>query len=218
MLMSEQDTTNPPGEPTPPAQPAEPVPPSPAPTPAQAAPPPPVQAAPPPPAVAWQTPAADAGPAPGIEFAPHGARLVAYIVDGIIITVVLTVITVIAFVVLGAGIRFEPGTNQIDPDSISSGQWLVFVILFLVASVIALLYFPFFWVRSGQTPGMRPFDLRVVRDRDGAPIGWGTALLRLVGLWVAGAVFYLGYIWIFIDKRHRGWQDLIAGTVMIKRP
>ena len=65
---------------------------------------------------------------------------------------------------------------------------------------------------------MRPFDLRVVRDRDGSSIGWGTALLRLVGLWVAAAVFYIGYIWIFIDKRRRGWQDLIAGTVVVKKP
>ena len=29
-------------------------------------------------------------------------------------------------------------------------------------------------------------------------------------------VFYLGYIWIFIDKRKRGWFDLIAGTVVVK--
>jgi uncharacterized RDD family membrane protein YckC len=65
---------------------------------------------------------------------------------------------------------------------------------------------------------MRPFDLRVVRDSDGGPIGWGTALLRLVGLWVAGVVFYIGFIWVFIDKRRRGWQDLIAGTIVVKRP
>ncbi len=65
---------------------------------------------------------------------------------------------------------------------------------------------------------MRPFDLRVVRDSDGGAIGWGTALLRLVGLVIAGAVFYLGYIWIFIDKRRRGWQDLIAGTIVVKQP
>jgi uncharacterized RDD family membrane protein YckC len=65
---------------------------------------------------------------------------------------------------------------------------------------------------------MRPFGLRVVRDADGSRIGWGTALLRLIGLWVAAAVFYLGFIWIFIDKRRRGWQDLIAGTVVVKQP
>ena len=44
----------------------------------------------------------------------------------------------------------------------------------------------------------------------------GTAILRLVGYWISGAVFYIGYIWILIDKRHRGWIDLIAGTVVVK--
>jgi uncharacterized RDD family membrane protein YckC len=26
----------------------------------------------------------------------------------------------------------------------------------------------------------------------------------------------LGYIWIFIDHRKRGWHDLIAGTVVVQ--
>jgi uncharacterized RDD family membrane protein YckC len=47
---------------------------------------------------------------------------------------------------------------------------------------------------------------------------WGTGILRLIGLAVAGAVFYIGFIWIFIDKRRRGWQDLIAGTIVVKGP
>ena len=61
-------------------------------------------------------------------------------------------------------------------------------------------------------------QLDVVRDRDGSEIGWGTALLRLVGLWIAALVFYIGFIWVFIDQRRRGWHDLIAGTVVVKQP
>ena len=64
---------------------------------------------------------------------------------------------------------------------------------------------------------MRPFGLHVVRDADGSTFGWKTALLRMVGLYVASAVFYLGFIWIFVDARRRGFQDLIAGTVVVKR-
>jgi uncharacterized RDD family membrane protein YckC len=30
-------------------------------------------------------------------------------------------------------------------------------------------------------------------------------------------VFYLGFLWVFVDGRRRGWHDLIAGTVVIKR-
>ena len=57
---------------------------------------------------------------------------------------------------------------------------------------------------------MRPFHLRVVRDRDGGPVGGGQALLRLVGYWISQAVFYLGFAWILIDSRRRGWADLLG--------
>ena len=168
----------------------------------------------PPPTVQWESPDPVAGPAPGVEFAPHGGRLVAYIIDTIIVSIVLLVLLLVAAPLIANGATTTESGRVTSLGATAPLGCLVLLIGFL----IALLYFPFFWARGGQTPGMRPFSLRVVRDRDGGSIGWGTALLRLVGLWVAAAVFYIGYIWIFIDKRHRGWQDLIAGTVVVKKP
>ena len=164
--------------------------------------------------VAWQSPEVEPGPAPGVEFAPHGARLVAYILDTIILGVIVTVLVLIASVVLVGGVTVENGTVT----GVSGGAAAVFVLLLLLVTLIGLLYFPFFGARGGQTPGMRPFGLRVVRDSDGSRIGWGTAILRAIGLWIAVAAIYIGLIWIFIDKRRRGWQDLIAGTVVVKGP
>jgi uncharacterized RDD family membrane protein YckC len=141
-----------------------------------------------------------------VRFASHGARLVAYIVDGILVSVLVTIVAVLlsfgvaAFAVAGA-------------DALAVlGVVLVIVAVFAVS----LGYFPWFWVKGGATPGMRIFNLRVVRDRDGGPIGWGEALLRLFGFWVSSLVFYLGFIWILVDKRRRGWHDLIAVTVMVQ--
>jgi uncharacterized RDD family membrane protein YckC len=166
------------------------------------------------PAVMWATPTEPVGPAPGIEFAPHGARLVAYILDSVLVTIIVLAFVIVASVVLFAGTTVEG--NQVT--AVNGGAAGAFFVILLIGIFLAFLYFPFFWARGGQTLGMKPFGLRVVRDRDGGRIGWGTALLRLVGLWVAGAVFWLGYIWIFVDKRRRGWQDLIAGTVVVRRP
>jgi uncharacterized RDD family membrane protein YckC len=199
---------------TPPASPPMATSPQPPPT---AAPPPPPAAAPPP-AVAWESPEIVGGPAPGVEFAPHGARLVAYILDVIIIGIVVSVIALIGVAVFFSGATIETEGNRVTSFTASGPGVAIGTILFVVAGVIGLLYFPYFWANGGRTLGMRPFNLRVVRDSDGGRIGWGTAILRLIGLWVAGFVFYLGYIWIFIDKRRRGWQDLIAGTVVIKQP
>lgn len=187
----------------------EPQPPSQAEAPQPAQPP-----AEPQPAVSWQAPAEASGPAPGIEFAGHGARLLAYIIDSIVLSVIFVVLFVIGSIVAYGGATVV-GDTVVD---VSPEASIAFLLLFGLATIVVLLYFPFFWARGGQTPGMRPFGLRVVRDADGSRIGWGTALLRLVGLWVAAAVFYIGFIWIFIDKRRRGWRDLIAGTVVVKQP
>jgi len=157
--------------------------------------------------VDWQAPAEPSGPAPGVRFAPHGPRLVAYILDGLILTVVFLLVLVPVVLI----------TANVDRDGPSAAAIAAMVLLVLAAMAVSILYFPFFWQRTGQTPGMRPFHLWVVRDRDGAGFGWGTALLRLLGLYVAASVFYLGFLWIFVDKRRRGWQDLIAGTIVIER-
>ena len=77
---------------------------------------------------------------------------------------------------------------------------------------------PVFWARDGQTPGMNAMKIKVVRDADGGPVTTGSAILRLIGLWIGLAVFYIGVIWIFVDKRKRGWQDLFGGTVVVNVP
>ncbi len=161
----------------------------------------------------WEMPD-EAGPAPGVEFAPHGARLVAYLVDSVIlIALAVALALVIGLVFLGGASASDDGrTVEIAPAAVVGTFVLMIAILLLV-----VLYFPFFWARGGQTPGMRIFGLRVVRDRDGGRIGWGAALLRILGMYVASAVFYLGFIWILVDKRRRGFHDLIAGTVVVKR-
>jgi uncharacterized RDD family membrane protein YckC len=64
---------------------------------------------------------------------------------------------------------------------------------------------------------MRMMGLKVVRDVDGGPLSTGQAIIRLIGYWVSSAVLYLGFIWVLIDKRRRGWHDLIAGTVVVKQ-
>lgn len=146
----------------------------------------------------WVAPEAVPGPGPGIEFGGPGARLVGYIVDILIVTAAVFAL-VIVFGLLAAVVPILGGLG-----------------LLIGVIVVPLAYFPYFWSKSGQTPGMKMMKIKVVRDADGGPITMGSAILRLIGYWVSSFVFYLGFIWIFIDKRQRGWFDLIAGTVVIK--
>ena len=147
----------------------------------------------------WQAPEPEAGPAPGIEFASPGARLVGYIVDIFIqfmVVVVLAILSTILAVIF----------------------WPLAVLSALLIIAVSILYFPYFWVQSGQTPGMSIMKIKVVRDADGGPVTWGPAILRWIGFWISTFVFYIGFIWIFVDKRRRGWMDLIAGTVVVAAP
>jgi uncharacterized RDD family membrane protein YckC len=149
------------------------------------------------PSVSWQAPEPGGGPAPGIAFASPGARLVGYIVD-ILIQGVLFVVLAILSIVLA--VIFFP----------------LAILSALAIIALAVGYFPYFWASSGQTPGMAIMKIKVVRDADGGPVTAGTAILRLLGFWVSSLVFYIGFIWIFVDQRRRGWMDLIAGTVVVE--
>ena len=145
----------------------------------------------------WTAPDPEVGPAPGVEWASPGARLVGYIVD-LLVQFGLTIALLFVGTILLA--IFAP----------------LGLIAYLAGALFLFLYFPYFWQKTGQTPGMRIMNIKVVSDKDGGPIGWGPAILRLIGYWISGIVFYIGYIWIFIDKRKRGWFDLLAGTVVVK--
>lgn len=166
----------------------------------------------------WQTPVESSGPAPGVQFAGHGARLGAYILDAILLSVFVTAFVIVLMVILFGTIEWSIDANGdvvFGDTAAAAGSFLLFIAGSLLISVLSLLYFPFFWARGGQTPGMRVAGIRVVNDRDGSRIGWGAALLRLVGYWVSAFVFYIGFVWILVDARRRGWHDLIAGTCVI---
>ena len=188
--------------------PAAPPPPQAAPGPAMppAGTPAPVASAP----SAWVSDPAPTGPAPGVEFAGYGARLIAYLLDGLLLSVVILAIWLVLGVVL---------VGASSGDGEAGGAAVAVMVIVLGASVlISLLYFPYFWQRSGTTPGMSVFKIKVVRDRDGGPVTWGSAILRYIGFIIDTIVFGIpiGFLWVFFDKRRRAWHDLIGGTVVVK--
>ena len=148
---------------------------------------------------AWQAPEPEPGPSAGTSFASPGSRLIAYILDILVQFVIVAILAILSIVFVAI---FFP----------------LAIITSLAIIVVSVGYFPYFWARTGQTPGMSAMKIKVVRDADGGPLTTGQAILRLIGLWIGLAVFYIGVIWIFVDKRKRGWQDLIGGTVVIEQP
>ena len=78
-------------------------------------------------------------------------------------------------------------------------------------------YFVVFWSTTGQTPGARVMQIRVVTD-DGTRLKPSRALLRCAGVLLAALPLFAGFIRILFDARRRGFQDRLAGTLVIEAP
>lgn len=137
-------------------------------------------------------------------YAGFVSRLLAFIIDILVLIVATALITwLLTFVSLL--LPFEADL---------SGSALSFITTGFFTTVFYAGYFLFFWTLSGQTPGKMLMGLRVVTT-DGQYISFGQAVRRLIGYFVAAFPLYLGFFWILIDDRRRGWQDKIAGTCVV---
>jgi uncharacterized RDD family membrane protein YckC len=78
-------------------------------------------------------------------------------------------------------------------------------------------YFIVFWSTTGQTPGDRVMQFRVVTE-DGAKLKPRRALVRVAGSFLAALPLFAGFLLILFDDKRRGFQDRLAGTVVIEAP
>jgi uncharacterized RDD family membrane protein YckC len=122
------------------------------------------------------------------ETAGFPERLVAYIIDLIILVIPFIIISLL----------------------------LPTVLYIIVALVIGVGYFVYFWTSSGQTIGKMVMGLKVVSAESGDLLDPGTAVLRYVGYIVSSIPIYLGFFWVLWDPNKEGWHDKIAKTRVIK--
>ena len=170
----------------------------------------PPEAPPPPPPAGLPAPLAEGAPPapPPVQFGGFWIRFAAYIIDGLVLAAVALPIGFIYGFIYG----FLPLEGQ-DPYALGASLGAG-----LITFVVYVAYFVGFWARGGATLGMRLLGLQVVRDADGGPITVGKAGIRYVGFVISALVLYIGLIWAAFDSRKRGWHDLMAGTVVIRRP
>ena len=141
------------------------------------------------------------GRQPTAGYAGFWIRVVAYIIDAIILGIV------------GAVILGVFGVNLSDPNAIQSSRYQGAQGLNFV---ISLVYFVGLWTALGGTLGQRIFGMRVVDANTGQQIGLGKAVLRFIGLWLSFLVCFVGVIWVAFDARKQGWMDKIAGTFVVR--
>jgi uncharacterized RDD family membrane protein YckC len=134
-------------------------------------------------------------------YAGLASRGVSFAVDAIISHVV--VLTAGALVSFAASLFGGLGSGRLVSGLAGTG-WALFVAT----------YFVLFWTVTGQTPGMRLMRLRVIGRGEASPTV-GRSLLRYIGLLLAIAPLFAGFLPALFDARRRALQDFLAGTVVV---
>ncbi|MBK9749251.1 MAG: RDD family protein [Chloroflexi bacterium] len=123
------------------------------------------------------------------ELAGLGERLIALIIDGVILGII-------------GGVLFS-GLRE---GTLSS----------IITFLIGITYNWYFLTQqNGQTIGKRVMGIRVVKIND-RPLETADVIVRYVGYYINSFLFGLGWIWAAFDNRKQGWHDKLASTLVVK--
>jgi uncharacterized RDD family membrane protein YckC len=167
--------------------------------------------APPPPALAPT----------GQPLAEFVDRVMATVMDGLILSAVLLVVSVSTFGVVFAVVApGDGGAEEFDQAFALAffAGWLVFVILMIGGSYI---YYVQMMYGSGQTVGKRVMKIQVIPVRPGEQLTRAMAARRWLAYFVPGMIIpfwsWLEGLWQLWDKPYRQClHDKFAETVVIK--
>jgi len=138
------------------------------------------------------------------RFAGFWIRVGAWLVDSVILGIVSVALTFAVGIAVGAlG---------------SQAPWLQIYLVPITAAVGFLLpafYILIGWARYGKTLGKKVCGLRIVRE-NGAPLGFGGALIRMLGYMLSSLIFGIGFLMVAFTDRKRGLHDMVAGTVVVR--
>ena len=142
------------------------------------------------------SPTQEAAATPTQQYVGFWKRLLAFIIDQVILAV-------------ASGLLFGDAVVSMNDGGVTVAYNGIY-------SFIPLLYTVLFWGFLSATPGKMALGMKIVKE-DGTPITWKDAILRALGYIPSAIVFFLGFLWIGWDAKKQGWHDKIAHTVVVKK-
>ncbi|MCM8773068.1 MAG: RDD family protein [Candidatus Omnitrophica bacterium] len=157
-----------------------------------------------------------------IKYANLLLRLVALIIDGIVLWCIYLIVFRIFF------FNSFPSLENL-VEEIYSGKFkpleYIFILSRTFASLavfffISIFYETFLVGKFGATLGKMIVGIKIA-DENGNKISYGTAFVREVVVknviyCIIFFIAWLGYLWAIWDKRKQTWHDKIARTIVIK--
>jgi uncharacterized RDD family membrane protein YckC len=150
------------------------------------------------------------------KFAGFWRRLVAFMIDSTIVTIIFVVLCVIAALAFFFGAMSADNNTWSNDLASLKGFSSVLLLIMVFYITINIAYFTYFHGATGRTPGKMLLGLQVY-SVDGTEVSFGIAFLRSVGYFVSSLLgtIPLGFIWAAFDNKKQAWHDKIAGTVVI---
>jgi uncharacterized RDD family membrane protein YckC len=155
------------------------------------------------------------------NYASFGARLLAVIIDVIIIGVLQSVVIGPILGMLGLGIA-----SQVDSSGNISEEQAIGMVgaamaamgsITLIAWAISILYFAIMESSKAQASvGKMALGIKVT-DMDGNKISFGKGLLRSIGRIISQMILFIGYLMAAFTEKKQALHDMIAGTLVVKK-
>jgi uncharacterized RDD family membrane protein YckC len=133
---------------------------------------------------------------PKSDLASIPSRLKAFFTDTFLITT--PILYIVIYLIMGSGEEF------------AQNRAIGWGIIFAVHAIIILI----FWLKNGQTPGLRAYDLKLVDNVSKQRVSVIQVLIRYVStLFAVISIFLLFYP--FFNKDKKTIQDVFSNTVII---
>jgi len=123
-------------------------------------------------------------------------RIKAFITDMFMIMMPIMYLT--TYVILDGADSFKGSENA---------RWITMIIYGLITVI--------FWVKKGQTPGFKAYNLKLIDDNTGKTLGYGLASARYM-MFILSAVTIVGALLPFFRKDKKTLQDLLMQTSVIR--
>ena len=133
---------------------------------------------------------------PKSDLASLGLRLKAFLTDTFLITT--PILYIVIYLIMGSGEEF------------AQNRTLGWGIIFSVHALIILI----FWLKNGQTPGLRAYEIKLVDTNTRQRVSVVQVLIRYIAtLFAVVSIFLLLYP--FFNKDKKTFQDLFSNTTII---
>lgn len=149
-----------------------------------------------------------------LKLAARNKRFIAGIIDYVFPTIIGLILLVMSNALITASLYYDYGYYGYGGYNAAGAS--VGVILFMMILLLVYLGVEIYFYARSQSIGKAIVGLKVVSSVNGKPLDfWHMMLREFIVKGASQSVLYLGYIWILIDDKNRGWHDKILDTYVI---